>query len=106
MVIQNADKGNTAVITNRENYLEDMKSLLSDNSKFIPLNIEKRKWLNYIVNLKKKLKKDFKTLENNIKISEYEFKSIFPIGTHPDILYGLPNVPKSQPTLSAIGTRF
>ena len=39
LVFQKADKGNTVVINNRENYLKGMKSLLSDNSKFIPLNI-------------------------------------------------------------------
>ena len=71
-----------------------MKSLLSDNSKFIPLNIEKSKLLNYIVNLEKKLKEHFKTLENNNKILEDKFKSICPIGTHPSILYGLPKVHK------------
>ena len=54
LVIQKADKGNTVVITNRENYLKGMKSLLSDNSKFIPRNIYNDKCLNYIVNLDKK----------------------------------------------------
>ena len=68
-----------------------MKSLLSDNSRFIPLNIDKSKWLNYMVNLEKKLKEHFKTLENN-KISEDEYKSICPIGTDPGILYGLSKV--------------
>ena len=42
LVIQKADKGNTVVITNRENYLKVTKSLISDNSKFIPLNVDKR----------------------------------------------------------------
>ena len=46
LIIQKADKGNTVVITNRENYFKDMKSLLSDNSKFIQLDIDKSKWLN------------------------------------------------------------
>ena len=45
LVIQKADKGNTVVINNRENYLKGIKSLLSDNSKFIPLNTDKIKWL-------------------------------------------------------------
>ena len=40
LVIQKAGKGNSVVITDRENYLQGMKSLLSDNSKFIPLNID------------------------------------------------------------------
>ena len=93
----------TVVITNRKNYLKGMKSLLS---KFIQLNIDKSKWLNYIVDLEKKLKEHFQT--------EYEFKSICPIGisTCPGILYGLSkvckividNIPKFRPILSTIGT--
>ena len=63
LVTQKADKGNTEVITDREKYLKGTKSLLSDNTKFIPLNIDQNKWLNYIVNLAKKLKEHFKTLE-------------------------------------------
>ena len=96
----------TVVITNRKNYLKGMKSLLSDNSKFIQLNIDISKWLNYIVDLEKKLKEHFQT--------EYEFKSICPIGisTCPGILYGLSkirkividNIPKFRPILSTIGT--
>ena len=89
-----------------------MKSLLSDNSKFMQLNIDKSKWLNHIVNSEKKLKEHFKTLENNNKISEDEFKSICPIGTRRGILYGLlkihkiviDNIPKFQRILSTIGT--
>ena len=56
LVIQKVDKGNTVVITNHANYLKSMKSLLSDNSKFIQHNIDKTKWLNYIINFEKKLK--------------------------------------------------
>ena len=87
LIIQKADKGNTVVIIDRENYLKGMKSLLSDNTNFIPLNIDQSKWLNYIVNLEKKLKKHFKTLEKDSKMSENDFKSICPIGTSPGILY-------------------
>ena len=56
LVIQKADKCNTVVITKHENYLKCMNSLLSDNSKFIQLNIDKNKWLNYTINLEKKSK--------------------------------------------------
>ena len=37
LVIQKADKDNTVVITYRSKYLEGIKSLLSDSSKFIVL---------------------------------------------------------------------
>ena len=103
LVIQKAEKGSTVVITDRESYLKGIKSLLSDNMKFMPLNIDQNKWL-------KKLKEHFKTLEKDNKISEDEFKSICPIGTRPGILYGQPKVhktvinsiPQFRPILSAI----
>ena len=57
-----------------------MKSLLSDKSKFIQLNIDKIKCLNYIVHLGKKLREHLKTLESNNKKSQDEFKSMRPIG--------------------------
>ena len=112
MVIQKADKGNTVVITDSESYLKGIKLLLSDNTKFIPLNIDQSKWLNYIVNLEKKLKEHFKTLEKDYKIPEDEFKSICPISTCPGSLYGQPkvqktvinNIPQFRPILSAINT--
>ena len=49
----------------------------------------------YNVNLEKKLKEHFKTLEKDNKISEDEFKRICPIGTRPGILYGQPKVHKT-----------
>ena len=93
-------------------YFKGIKSLLSDNTKFIPLNTDLSTWLNYIVNLEKKLNEHFKTLERDNKISEDEFKSICPIGTRPGILYGQPkvhktvinNIPQFRPILSAINT--
>ena len=92
--------------------MKGIKSLLSDNTKFTPLNIDQNKWLNYIVHLEKKLKKHFKTLEKDNKISEDKFKSICPIGTRPGILYGQPkvhktvinNIPQFRSILSAINT--
>ena len=92
--------------------MKGIKSLLSDNTKFIPLNIDQNKWLNYIVNVEKKLKKHFKTLQKDNKMSEDEFKSICPIGTRPGILYGQPkvhktvinNIPQFRPILAAINT--
>ena len=64
LVIQKADKGNTVVITDRTSkYLEGIKSLLLHSSKFIQLSIDEDKWINYIVNLKRKLKDHFKLLK-------------------------------------------
>ena len=79
----------------------------------MPLNIDQNKWLNYNVNVEKKLKENFKSLEKNNKISEDEFKSICPIGTRLDILYSQPkihktvinNIPQFRSILSAINTQ-
>ena len=70
LVIQKADKGNTVVITDRTKYLEGIKSLLLDSSKFIQLPIDEDKWINYIVNLESKLKDRFKVLKNEEKFQK------------------------------------
>ena len=51
--------------------------------------------LKLIVNLEKKLKEYFKTLDKDNKISENEFKSIYLIGKRPGILYGQSKVYKT-----------
>ena len=76
------------------------------------LPIDKGKWINYIINLKSKLKDRFKVLKNEENFSEKEFDSICPVETTPEILYGNPkvhktvvnNTPKFRPILSAINT--
>ena len=70
LAMQKADKGNTVVITDRANYLEGIKYLLSDSSKFMQLSIDESKWINYIINLKSKLINRFKVLKNEEKILE------------------------------------
>ena len=112
LVIQKSDKGNNIVVSDRENYIKGVKSLLLDNSKFTDSNIDSTKWLNYVVNLEIKLKDHFKILRKENKLSDEEFQKISPIGSRPGILYGLPkvhkavinNIPKFRPILSAINT--
>ena len=67
LVIQKAGKGNTLVITDCTKYLEGIKSLLLDSSKFIQLPIDEDKLINYIVNVESKLKDRFKVLKNEEK---------------------------------------
>ena len=43
LIIQKSGKGNTVVITDCEGYLKGIKSLLSDNTKFVPLNFDQNK---------------------------------------------------------------
>ena len=112
LVIQKTDKGSTVVITDHTKYLEGIKSLLLDSSKFAQLPIDESIWINYIINMQNKLKDRFKILKNEEKISEKEYDSISPVGTTPGILYGNPkvhktvvnNTPTFRPILSAINT--
>ena len=80
------------VITDCIKYLEEIKFLLSDSSKFIQLPIEEDKWINNIINLVNKVKYWFKVLTNEEKFSEEEFDSIRSVGTTPRILYGYPKI--------------
>ena len=67
LVIQKTDKRNTVVITDRTKYLEEIKSLLLDSSKFMQLPIDEDELINYIVNLESKLKDRFKVFKNEEK---------------------------------------
>ena len=77
LVIQKIDKGNTVVIADRTKYLEGIKSLLLDRSKFMQLPIDKDKWINYTVNLESKLKYRFKVLKNEEKCQK-KYLIVFP----------------------------
>ena len=76
-VIQKPDKDNTLVITDCAKYLEGIKSLLLDRSKFMQLPIDKDKWINYTVNLESKLKYRFKVLKNEEKCQK-KYLIVFP----------------------------
>ena len=56
LVIQKADKANTAVILNKKDYNLKMKKILSDTSKFHKLSIDQNKVLNHIVNMENRIK--------------------------------------------------
>ena len=112
IVVLKADKGNTVVIMDKEKYIQGVKNVIAESSKFIPLNIPPEDYINYIVNIEKKFRKLFNNLYDNNKISKDEFLKIFPVGSRPGILYGNPhvhkpvfdNMPKFKPILSAINT--
>ena len=88
--IQKADKGNTVVISDKEKYIEGLKSVISDSNKFVQLNITPDKCLNYIINFEKKFEQLFKNLLDNDKISIDGYDKICPKGSRPGILYGNP----------------
>ena len=112
IVIQKADKGNTAVIIDKEKYIQGVKNVISDSSKFIPLNILPENHINYIVNIEKKFWKLFNNFYESNKISKDELLKICLVGSRPGILYDnlkvhkpvFDNMPNFRPILSAINT--
>jgi len=115
VIIQKADKGNVVVLVNRTDYVQSMEKILSDTSKFQPLNFVKENGdLRYLLDKELEIKNFLKTLRDNSTISDQAFAKMVPIGSSPGILYGLCKVHKKVPTgdkcppfrpiLSAIGT--
>ena len=106
IVTQKADKSNTVVITDKEKYIQGVKNVKSDFSKFIPLNTPPEDYMNYIVNVEKKFRKLFNNLHDNNKTNKDKFLKICPVGSRPRILHGNPKVvdnkPKFRPIFSAI----
>ena len=97
IVTQKADKSNTVVITDKEKYIQGVKNVKSDFSKFIPLNTPPEDYMNYIVNVEKKFRKLFNNLHDNNKTNKDKFLKICPVGSRPRILHGNPNVVDNKP---------
>ena len=112
IIIQKADKDNTVVITDKDKYIEGVKRATSDSKEFVQLNITPGKYLNYIINVEKKLKQLFKDLLDNGKFNKDEYDKICPRSSRPGILYVnskihkpvVDNLFKFRPILSAINT--
>ena len=112
LVIQKADKGNTVVIINKNDYKTKIKNMLSDSTKFKKLEFGDNKQLNFLINSEKKLKDIIKPLYQKECLTKKEYDSIYPTGSRTGILYGsakvhkpiIDNCPSFQPILSAIGT--
>ena len=112
LVIQKAGKSNIVVITEKTAYIIKIKELISDTSKFQPINIEEEKQLDFLLKSEEKVINLIKRLENESKISEKQYEQICSRGFRPGILYESPKLykpvinscPKFRPVLSAIGT--
>ena len=94
IVKQKADKGNTTVIIDKEKFILGIKNVISNSSKFTPLNFPPENYINYIANIEKKFRQLLNSLFDNNKISKNELLKIYPIGLRPGILYGNPKVNK------------
>ena len=70
IIIQKADKGNNVVILGKESYIEKVKELLSDTSKFERLKILPDKHLNFVINSQDKIKNIFKSLGDKESLTD------------------------------------
>ena len=70
IIIQKADKGNNVVILGKESYIEKVKELLSDTSKFERLEILPDKHLNFVINSQDKIKNIFKSLGDKESLTD------------------------------------
>ena len=53
--MQKADKDNTVVITEKNAYINKMKEIVSDTTKFEQIYIDEDKQLNFLLKVRKKL---------------------------------------------------
>ena len=102
IIITKPDKGNGIVIVSRLDYLNKMKQLLSDNTKFKPLTSNPTKAR------EESLSSYLRKLRKDGIIDDAVFQKILPSGSSPGVLYGLPKVHRTgcpfRPIVSSVNT--
>ena len=107
IVVCKPDKGNGVVILDRKIYDDCILELISDKSKFKKLNED--------VTIKREgqLQRFLRKLKKDGCLNDVTYNKIYPNGSHPARIYGLPkmhksfgsnNYPKFRPIVSSIGT--
>ena len=112
LIIQKSDKGNSVVIVQRQDYLEKMNDILSDQKKFSKVSLKDDTLLSFAINQEKHVDKVLKKFAESKSVSEKTRKSLKPVGTRPGIMYGscklhkasVGNCPPFRPILSALNT--
>ena len=110
IIIQKADKGNSILIFNKSDYMKRMTEMLSDIDKFKKLIVKPGKELNLLLKHEDKLVSFLKGIKKYI--GEDLYKSLYPQGSQPGIIYGSSKIhkplvngfPKLRPILSALNT--
>ena len=109
LIIQKSDKGNSVVIVQRQDYLEKMNDILSDQKKFSKVSLKDD---TFAINHEKHVDKVLKKFVESKSMTEKTRKSLKPVGTRPGIMYGsckvhkasVGNCPPFRPILSALNT--
>ena len=107
LIIQKSDKGKSIAIIDKDNYLQKVRNIPSDCSKFSEICIANKKYLNFLINIEKQITDLLKQLSESQVISDMEYKKLKPRSSE---FYGLCKIHKSlienchpfRPTLPAI----
>ena len=83
-------KGNSVVLINKADYVERMKELLSDVSKFKEINVELGKEINLLLQHEGKLIEFLKRVKSSVTTDLY--KHLYPQGSQPGIMCRLSKI--------------
>ena len=105
IVITKPDKGNSVVILDRDVYDNCMLNILNDNTKFGILNEDPT------ISRETSLQNKLRALKKKGFFNEAEYEKIYPTGSVPARIYGLPKMhkqytefPSFRPIVSSLGT--
>ena len=90
LIISCPDKGNGVVILDRQDYVRKVTSILEDTTKFLPLDSDMLEICQKRENRLLRFLRD--SLLKGKLISDFVYHDLFPTGSTPGILYGLPKV--------------
>ena len=89
LIIQKSDKWNPIAIKAKDDYLQEMRTILSDSSKISEICIANENYLNFLINIEKQITDLLKQLNDSQPISDTEHIKLQPRGSRFGILYGL-----------------
>ena len=112
IIIQRADKGNIVIVLDRKTYVTKMKNILSDDQKFLALDLTHDQAQKEVVAIEERIKNCLSPLYEKNVFDDHLHKSLLPVGSQPGKLYGLCKVhkeaidgcPPFRPIISAINT--
>ena len=90
LIVQKSDKGNSAVLLNRNDYIKQLNEILSDSSKFKKLKAKPRKEINFLLQQEDRLTNFVKKVKKSIW--EKLYKELYPRCSRPGIMYGLSKI--------------
>ena len=91
VIVTKPDKGRGVVVLNRSDYINSMESIISDTSKFKPIEEPMDK---FTLRIEDKINRFLLKIKNMKKITSEVYDKLRSTGSSPGILYGLPKIHK------------